>query len=174
MPGLIFGLIRHPIRVIERFMNDNEKLNLKEKLKNYCLDLLRQRLATAESLVQTAQESANNEGKSSAGDKYETGRAMGHLQKEMYQQQSAKIRHELLVASSTEVKLQPATIKRGTVIVSDNLIIFICVGLGKKSVDGHTVLFVSEDSPLFTILARKRHLETFQIDKSEKVIREIW
>src|SRR5688500_7955475 len=122
MRGLIFSLTRHPIRVIpDSDMNDDEKISLKHKLRNYCLSLLEERLATVEKMVLNAQESAYNEGKGSAGDKHESGRAMGHLQKEMYEQQAVRLRHELLLASSTEIKLQPSVIKKGSVFISDGL-----------------------------------------------------
>ncbi|RYY14237.1 MAG: hypothetical protein EOO04_30525 [Chitinophagaceae bacterium] len=153
---------------------DDQKINFKTRLREYCLHSLEERLGTVEQLVITAQESANNEGKSSAGDKYETGRAMGHLQKEMYQQQAVKIRHELLTAKSTEIKLQTDNLKKGTVVITDRLIVFICVGLGKKKFDDETVLFVSDESPLFKTLIRKRPGDLFIVDKAEQVIREIW
>ena len=155
-------------------MTEDERISFKRRLKDYCVELLGKRLDTVEKLVAEAQESANNEGKSSAGDKYETSRAMGHLQKEMYQQQSQKIRHELLKASSSETALQPGIIKRGTVIMTDQLCIFICVGLGKKSLDNRTVLFVSDEAPLYHLLYNKSEGEVFVVDKHEHLIREIW
>jgi hypothetical protein len=155
-------------------MMEDEKISFKSRLKDFCVGLLEQRLDTVEKLVLTAQESANNEGKSSAGDKYETGRAMGHLQKEMYQQQAEKIRHELLKAKSTEIKFQPGSIRKGTVIKTDRLSVFICVGLGKKTIDDLTVLFVSDEAPLYNQLSKKTAGEAFVIDKLEHVIREIW
>jgi hypothetical protein len=42
--------------------------------------VVHQRIASAEEAIRMAQESANQEGKSSAGDKYETGRAMAQLE----------------------------------------------------------------------------------------------
>jgi len=155
-------------------MMEAEKINFKNKLKDYCVELLAQRLETVDKLVVTAQESANNEGKSSAGDKYETSRAMGHLQKEMYQQQAEKIRHELLKAKSTEIKLQPRIIKKGTVVITDKLSVFICVGLGKKTLDNGTVLFVSDEAPLYNLLHKKSEGEVFVVDKLEHIILEIW
>jgi hypothetical protein len=40
-------------------------------------------------MMESAQQSANSEEKSSAGDKYETSRAMGHLEKDMHARQLA-------------------------------------------------------------------------------------
>src|SRR3954471_22824638 len=107
-------------------MTDEDKLALKTKLRLYCTKVLRERLAGAEALINAAQESANDGSKSSAGDKYETSRAMGHLQKDMYLKQAQTTRHDLLVAETTSCDSFPGIIKKGTVVLLDGLIIFIC------------------------------------------------
>lgn len=55
-------------------MNKNE--NLKELLVNQIRDILEKRIETAIHDIELAKESRDSETKSSAGDKYETGRAM--------------------------------------------------------------------------------------------------
>ena len=56
---------------------------MKEKLIEYVKNHLNQRIQNSLSAMQAAQESANGDSKSSAGDKYETTRAMGHLDREV-------------------------------------------------------------------------------------------
>ena len=76
---------------------------LKKLLIAHCTALLVQRITVSETAMKNAQESANSEDKSSAGDKYETSRAMGHLDRDM----NAK---QLLVAkqdSLCEFELEP-------------------------------------------------------------------
>ena len=51
-------------------------LSLKDQILNKCREYVNVRIATAKQAMDNAQQSANEEGKSSAGDKYETGRAM--------------------------------------------------------------------------------------------------
>ena len=50
----------------------------------YVKNYLDQRMQTSLDAMNAAQESANGESKSSAGDKYETSRAMGHLDRDMH------------------------------------------------------------------------------------------
>ena len=45
--------------------------------------MIKQRIAAATLAIENAQSAANAEEKSSAGDKYETSRAMSHLEKDM-------------------------------------------------------------------------------------------
>jgi len=155
-------------------MNDEEKLALKTSLKHYCVTLLEERLNTANDLIAAAQESANNDSKSSAGDKYETSRAMGHLQKEMYQLQAARIRQELLIAGSTELKLCAGAVKAGAIVLADDILVFVSVGLGRKVVAGRTVLFLSEDAPFYKDLYLKNVNDTITIAKQLYTIRDIW
>src|ERR1700736_1647953 len=72
-----------------------ERLAFKNRLKQWGLDLIGERMAAAKEAMEQAQEAANSEEKSSAGDKYETGRAMGHLQKDMHARQLAESVKEL-------------------------------------------------------------------------------
>src|ERR1700761_8343646 len=85
-------------------MTDQQKIAFKNRLKGLGVDLIGQRVATAQEAMRQAQEAANSEEKSSAGDKYETGRAMGHLQKDMHARQLAESMKELAIlhAVSTE------------------------------------------------------------------------
>ena len=68
-------------------MTAADKILFKNNLKQFCQHTIEQRIAAAKEIIQNVQEAANNEEKSSAGDKYETGRAMGHLQKDMHSRQ---------------------------------------------------------------------------------------
>ena len=64
-------------------MTNSEKIKFKELLKKECGFLLKNRSINSNSAMQDSQESANNQEKSSAGDKYETSRAMGQIDRDM-------------------------------------------------------------------------------------------
>src|SRR5580693_2338076 len=76
-------------------MDNTEKIAFKQRLKRWALDGIGQRIAASRAAIDQAQQAANQEEKSSAGDKYETGRAMGHLQKDMHARQLAESMREL-------------------------------------------------------------------------------
>jgi hypothetical protein len=84
-------------------MTNFEKVLFKNKLKNLGLDLLTRRIVAAKEAMNQAQEAANSEEKSSAGDKYETGRAMGQLQKEMLGRQLAEYEKDVMALQSVFV-----------------------------------------------------------------------
>lgn len=66
----------------------------KQQLKSACAAVLLKRVETAEAAMQHAQESANSEEKSTAGDKYETARTMGQLDRDMNAKQWHEARKE--------------------------------------------------------------------------------
>src|SRR5580704_8651320 len=128
-------------------MNNPEKIAFKNKLKNYGLDLLRQRIVAAQEAMNEAQEAANSEEKSSAGDKYETGRAMGHLQKDMHAQQLAVAVQDLALLKSVPTDNYYREGASGAVLEAGEMVLFISVGLGKQSVEGRAIIFLSPQAP---------------------------
>ena len=57
-------------------------MNLKEELYNQCLNYVQSRMDAAQQGIDEAQQASKDDTKSSAGDKYETGRAMMQQQTE--------------------------------------------------------------------------------------------
>ena len=53
--------------------------NLKQQLYSLCLKQIEQKISNAQSAIDSATESANDDTKSSAGDKHETGRGYGSI-----------------------------------------------------------------------------------------------
>jgi len=123
-------------------MTDAEKIALKNTLKRYALALIEQRIATAREAIDQAQQAANQEEKSSAGDKYETGRAMGHLQKDMYARQLSENRKELAILHAVNTDILYPSPVAGALIECPEILFFIAAGLGRQITDGQAVIFL--------------------------------
>src|SRR6185312_11945801 len=126
------------------------------RLKQIGVELLQRRITTAATAMSRAQEAANAEEKSSSGDKCETGRAMGQLEREMYGRQSAEYERELKALQAVAVDVVCARAGAGALVQVKGMAIFMCAGLGKQQVDGQTVLFVSPKAPLAQALQGKK------------------
>ena len=146
-------------------ITDHEKIAFKNKLKKWGLDLIGERIATAKEAMNQAQEAANSEEKSSAGDKYETGRAMGHLQKDMHARQLAESAKELATLHAIPIEPLSTQGRPGAFLQAKDLAFFISAGLGKQVIDGHTVLFLSPQAPLATQLDGKKTGDSIQFNK---------
>jgi hypothetical protein len=146
----------------------------KARLKRWALDHLSQRIATANEAMQQAQEAANSEEKSSAGDKYETGRAMGHLQKEMHARQLAELVREMAALHAVNVDEPCSEGRTGALLRTETIDFFIGIGLGKQTIDGRTVVFLSPQAPLAQTLQNKRVGDSILFQKETMPIIEIF
>jgi hypothetical protein len=137
-------------------MTRAEKIDFKQRLKQLGLAIIEQRMAASRHLMEDAQQAANQEEKSSAGDKYETSRAMGHLQKDMYARQLAEQAKELSALNAVNVDHLYETATAGAVVQSEKLIFFLAAGLGKQTLGDKTVFFLSPQAPLAQQLQHKK------------------
>jgi len=144
----------------------------KQNILTACRELLQQRIRTAEEAMKAAQESSNSEDKSSAGDKYETARAMGQIDRDMNAKQLAQAQKEL--AELQRIDLQPsAKAKVGSLVVCGSAVYFIAVGLGNITVDGTAVIVVSPKSPLALLMLGKAKNDTFAFNQKNITIENI-
>jgi hypothetical protein len=137
-------------------MDNAEKIAFKQRLKRWALDGIVQRIAASREAIDQAQQAANQEEKSSAGDKYETGRAMGHLQKDMHARQLAESMKELAALHSVQTDLLYSAAGPGAFIRAEGVAFFIAAGLGRQQSEGQTILFLSPQAPLAKILQNKK------------------
>ena len=86
--------------------------NLKIQLHQKCAEIIEQRITELKSIIQESQDAANNETKSSAGDKHETGRAMAQLETEKLSSQLS----EALKTQKTLQKINPNIIHQNAAL----------------------------------------------------------
>lgn len=134
-----------------------------------CKHKTRERIRVAQQAMHEAQQSTLGEDKSSAGDKYETARAMGHLASEMNAKQLISAQSDLLVLE--QIILTPSNEARiGSLLQTTNGLYFIAIGIGVIEIDGTKIAVVSPASPIgkqmlhlkvgdyFTIQSAQHHI----------------
>lgn len=106
-------------------------MELKHEVISKIKEQLVNRVENARKAMDEAQASANEEGKSSAGDKYETGRAMAQNLRDL----NARQFHEALAALEVfeKIAFKPKTgkVEAGSLIQTNEGWFFLGVGLGK-------------------------------------------
>jgi len=122
--------------------------NIKPKLLEACRQYVERRIATATLAMNEAQSAANEEGKSSAGDKYETGRAMMQIERDKAAVQVEEAVKLLRVLDQINPQSNNDRVSLGSVVFSPGLNIFLAVGAGKSEVDGLAFIAVAPASPL--------------------------
>ena len=103
-----------------------------------------------------ARESRDSDTKSSAGDKFETGREM--MQREM-DKISASIdqsKNQLNFLSKINLNRPYSIVDLGCLIVTDQGIYYISIGLGKVEINAEVIYAISLDSPIGQLFKGKR------------------
>ncbi|MBO9572406.1 MAG: hypothetical protein J7497_09390 [Chitinophagaceae bacterium] len=138
-------------------------------MKLFCENIIDERIAATKALMNNAQMAANNEGKSSAGDKYETSRAMSHLEKDMHARQLMNHLNELAAVRAVKVDIIYSTVVAGAVVECATGTFFISAGLGKQFVDDVPVIFLSPQSPLAKKMNSRRVGDIISYNGEEKI-----
>ena len=148
-------------------MDNSAKLIFKDKLREFCEHIIRHRIDAAKTMMENAQQSANSEEKSSAGDKYETSRAMGHLEKDMHARQLAENLKELASLNSVNCSALYETVTTGSFVDAGKISFFIAAGLGKHNIDERPIYFLSPQSPLAKLLLHKKTGDEFEFSNEK-------
>jgi len=130
-------------------------IEFKTKILSTCNTHIQEQINFLENLIKETQDIANTESKSSMGDKYETTRAMLHLENEKQTSQLS----EVLKAKETLSHITPTeqhTIQIGSYIETSEFNYFIAVSIGKISIDQKNIFIMSSHAPLAkTLLGNK-------------------
>ena len=120
------------------------------------LKLLTNSIVHATKDYELAKESRDSDTKSSAGDKFETGREM--MQREM-DKISASIdqsKNQLNFLSKINLNRPYSIVDLGCLIITDQDIYYISIGLGKVEINAELIYAISLDSPIGQIFKGKR------------------
>lgn len=155
-------------------MTNQEKIVFKNKLKQWGQTLINERIDAVKMNINQAQEAANNEEKSSAGDKYETSRAMNQLEREMHSRQLAEIVKELSNLLAVDVNRIYTMGSPGAFLQCSGVSFFIAAGLGKQKVGNDLIFFLSPKAPLARTLHDKKAGDQFLFMQAQTKIFEIY
>lgn len=150
-----------------------EAIALKTALLNHCKEVVDEKYHNLLLLDKAAQSSANNETKSSAGDKYETGRAMMHLEKERLASQMhevAKLKKPLEMINPEKVS---DNIELGSVVFTESRNYFLSVSIGEISVEGQQFFCISPVTPIGKLMLGKRSGDNFQFAGNSVLIKDV-
>lgn len=149
-------------------------LSLKQTLYQTCLATLAAKMVDLQKAIDSIDESKRNETKSSAGDKYETGRAM-------MQMEADKITAQLELAKQMQSQLQqinidqsPDRIQKGSLVVTDQRTYFLAVSLGRVVVLEQSCFCISPAAPIGQLLLGKTVGEEIVFNGRKEEVLEVW
>ncbi|MEO9849632.1 MAG: GreA/GreB family elongation factor [Reichenbachiella sp.] len=145
----------------------------KKKLYDACLNLLKEKISIAKQGMAEAQASANNETKSSAGDKYETGRAMSQRERDLHARQLAELINMQKAFSAIDPDKTCLKVELGALVQTSTSMFFIASSLGAVTVDKKQIMVISAISPIAQTMLNKKVGDRFKWISNEVEILSI-
>lgn len=147
--------------------------NLKKQVLIQCQNLLSEKRTLLHSELQTLQEALENESKSSAGDKYETARAMAQLEKEKGSMQLAEAIKLKKAMQAFSQSAQSSNIELGSLVKANKSWYYISISAGEVSLDGIPCICISPVSPLGATMIGLSAGDYFTFNKQKVIIVEV-
>ena len=145
----------------------------KKNLLETCAKIVAKKVNTYQHALTEAQESANNETKSSAGDKHETGRAMAQLETEKLTSQLIESTKLKDVLDIIDLEIKHNSVRLGSLVKTNNGTFFITVSLGKVTLDQTDYFVISSVSPIGKNLIGLKPKDEFSFNGRKYVIEQL-
>ncbi|RFS15381.1 transcription elongation factor [Emticicia sp. C21] len=146
---------------------------MKEEILEKVKEIIEKRMDTSWQAMEAAKNSANEEGKSSAGDKYETARAMGQIDREMNGRMYEQARLERLTLEKINPQITQPNVGLGSMVKTTMGDFFVAVGAGIVALNGKNVMVISPQAPIGQILIGKAAQEAFEFRGKRYMIESI-
>jgi transcription elongation GreA/GreB family factor len=144
--------------------------NIKSQLLAACHEYVNQRIATSKQAMENAQAAANEEGKSSAGDKYETGRAMMQIERDKAAQQLEEALKLKNVLDGMNSSNENNTVLLGSVVTTIHFNFYMAISAGKLIIEEKEYIAVSTNSPISKLMIGKKVGDEFLFNKKNERI----
>jgi hypothetical protein len=148
-------------------------LDIKSQLLHYCRTQIEERIQRSKDAIQFAQDAANSEEKSSAGDKYETGRAMAQRERDQAAVQLAEALKLKDILDRINPSIRAVSASLGSLIISDKAKFYIAISLGVVQLNGGNYFIISQESPIGKLLINKTVQDNFQFNNENHTILEV-
>ena len=143
------------------FIQQKNMSLIKTAVYHHCESYLRQKAKGYLSQDQSLLESLDSEGKSSAGDKHETGRAMIQLEREKLSQQRKRNDQDIKTLDALKNKTTTVHIAPGALVNTSLASYFLAVPADAFSHNDKKIYCISPQSPIGQLLLGKKAGESF-------------
>ena len=147
--------------------------SIKRQLFDFCKDFADKRVSRIRKEMADFKESLDDETKSSAGDKYETGRAMLQLELEKSGVQLAEAEKMNKVLDLVNIKTQANFVGLGNLVKTTKANYFLAISAGEFKGDGISVYCISSETPIGKLLFTKQVNDVVSFNDNEIKILEI-
>ncbi len=148
-------------------------LSIKVQIYDQIKTILEAKASAAKLAIASAKESRDNDTKGSAGDKYETGRAMMQMEMDKSEMQLSKALSQISELSKIDLNRQYQKVEFGSLVLSSQGNYFISIGIGKIEVENTIYYAISLASPIGALLNKKSIGSVVSFQGKEITIKDI-
>ncbi len=148
-------------------------MTLKQKVYNYYLQVVNDKINSLRLVLADLKESGSNETKSTAGDKHETALAMLQIEQANIGGQLQDVLEKKATLEKIDPTCSSSKIINGSLVKTDKGFLFISIALSKATIDGNLIIALSPQSPLGQKLIRLSAGDVAEINNNKYVIRSI-
>jgi transcription elongation GreA/GreB family factor len=146
---------------------------LKQQLYDRCVHDVTTRISSIQDAMKAAQSDAGEETKSSAGDKYETGRAMMHLEIEKLSMQLNDAVKARQILEQLDPDKETHQVQLGSIVLTTNGNFFMAISAGPFKAEGKDFFCISPGSPIGGVLLGKKAGEGFSFRNKEGIVKKV-
>lgn len=146
---------------------------IKKILFNHCKTHLEKKMKVLEQLKKNLQKDLTYETKSSAGDKYETARAMIQLENEKLSNQIREIELNYQKLNTIKDFQTSKSISLGSIIFTDKANYYVAIAADFFEVNSKVFYCISSQSPIGKLLIGKKINESIMFNNVQSTILEI-
>lgn len=150
------------------------KEGIKAQLLQSCRNHLRGRRRAVEAILANVAISLQEETKSSAGDKHETGRAMLQLERENAGKQLAQIEKLEAILNRVSPEISSGPVHLGSVVMTSQNNYFIAISAGFIRLENIEFFSISRNSPIAMVLLGKIKGQEINFQANHFVITDIF
>jgi len=147
--------------------------SIKAQLHAYCLAYVEERISAIKSEIAAAQASAHEETKSSAGDKYETGRAMMQLEIEKNTTQLSEANKLINALLLIHPDVSTEHIQTGSLVTTSQGGYYLSIPAGAIKIDDKNYFAISPASPIGTKMMKMKAGDEFTFNTKSYRIEQV-
>ncbi|NUY81230.1 hypothetical protein HUK80_10015 [Flavobacterium sp. MAH-1] len=148
-------------------------MTLKQKVYARYQQLVSDKIDAFRDMISALSEDAQNDAKSSAGDKHETALSMMHLEQEKLNLKLAECLEQKAILDKIDPESTNDKVVLGSLVVANGIHLFLSAALPKVVIDGVSILALSPQSPLGSKLVGKSIGGVAEVNTSTYTIERI-
>jgi transcription elongation GreA/GreB family factor len=143
-------------------------------LQQHCLNIVAEKLKSTKEEMNLTKEASFEETKSSAGDKFETGREMMQQEADKFTRQIEELNKIYRLIDTLNLSKSSEKIEAGSIVKTNLNTFFISASLGMVDFQGEKLMLISAISPLASALLDKKSGEQITFNSRTYTIEEVY